>query len=80
MATTSKSVDYESVNAGEAIEATRLRSPVLRDPCLSRVDVQPSDIVERGQDASGKADNLQGHVLFKNIDHVAETVSEDGVS
>ena len=48
----------KSVNAGEAIEATRLRSPVLRDPCFLRVDVQPSDTVERGEDASGKADNL----------------------
>ena len=29
-----------SVNVGEAIDATRLRSPLLKDPYFSRVDEQ----------------------------------------
>ena len=42
-----------SVDAGEAIEATRLRSPVLRDPYFSRVDAQSLTRQKEAQTASG---------------------------
>ena len=65
-----------SVNAGEAIEATRLRSPVLRDPYFSKVDAQSWTRQKEAQTASG-IEPREGHVLFQHSDLVAKTISED---
>ena len=65
-----------NVNAGDAIEATRLRSAVLRDLYFSRMDAQFLTCQKEAQTVSG-VEPREGHVLFQHIDLVAKTISED---
>ena len=56
--------------AGEAIEATRLRSPVLRDPYSSRVDARSWTRQKEARTASG-IEPREGRVLSQHSDVIS---------
>ena len=81
MAKQSRSVDRVkfrglNFNAGEAIEATRLRSAVLRDLYFSRMDAQFLTRQKEAQTVSG-VEPREGHVLLQHSDLVVKIISED---